>query len=117
MAKSLGVLKITKEMFVKTFEMIETQYRLDEKCCDAFRILLPNDYVSGYYNDILYKTILDILKQGFSDNNKDSWIDYYIYDLDFGKKYKAGCITDKDGNDITLNNHNDLWNLLNNVTI
>jgi len=113
MEKTLGILTLTKEIFIKTMELIETQYKHDQKCHDAFKIILPNDYVSGYNNDDIYKAVLDLLKIAFNDDNKDSWIDYYIYELDFGKKYKDGSVTDNNGS-IPLANHQDLWNLLNN---
>lgn len=38
-------------------------------------------------------------------------IDYYMYELDFGKKWKPGCLT-IDNKDISLRNSEDLWNIL-----
>lgn len=53
---------------------------------------------------------VQILEKEF--NSKDDWIDYYIWELDFGKDYKPGIIKDKSGKDIQLKTPEDLYNLL-----
>ena len=49
-------------------------------------------------------------QEGVKD--KDEWIDYFCFELDFGKKWKEGVITEKDGTDIILKTPEDLYNLL-----
>lgn len=46
-----------------------------------------------------------------NDEHKDSWIEYYIYELNYGKDYRPGCATDKDGN-IDLSDAGALWEFL-----
>ena len=46
-------LKITKELFIETIEAIEKQHRHDAECSDAFRVILPYDYISCYENHYL----------------------------------------------------------------
>ena len=48
----------------------------------------------------------------FEDRGK--WIDYYVYDLDCGKKYRAGMTIDKNGNSIDLSTPEKLYELLTN---
>jgi hypothetical protein len=55
--------------------------------------------------------ILDILEEVFNDK-KDSWIGYFVYDLDFGRKWHEGCITDKNDIDIPLRNAEELYDFL-----
>lgn len=62
--------------------------------------------------------ILDILIDTFKDEG--DWISYFCFDLDFGKKYEKGVITDIDNNDINLENAENLYefimnNLLDNM--
>lgn len=45
-------------------------------------------------------------------HNKYETIDYFVYDLDFGKNWEPGTITDEDGKDIPLKTIKDLYNLL-----
>lgn len=54
--------------------------------------------------------ILILLEDIFQD--KSHWISYFIYDLDFGREYRDGCITDNNGNIVCLRTKQDLWNLL-----
>jgi len=37
---------------------------------------------------------------------------YFVYELEFGEKWKEGVVTDVDGNDIPLKNSSDLYDLL-----
>lgn len=53
--------------------------------------------------------ILEILKDAFSD--KSEWIDYWVYELDYGKNYKKGTIS-IDNKDIKLKTPNDLYDLI-----
>ena len=46
-------------------------------------------------------------------NDYDDWIGYYCYELDFGKNWSPGMITDSDGKDVPLGTVDDLWKLLN----
>ena len=47
-----------------------------------------------------------------NDNHRDSWIEYYIWDLDFGRKWKKDSVKVK-GKNFKLKNAYDLWDLLN----
>ena len=54
---------------------------------------------------------MDILEEIFADKD-NSWIPYWIYELDFGKKWKKGMCTDKNKKDIKLKTSSDLYDLL-----
>lgn len=58
----------------------------------------------------LLSKITSILEGTF--NSEDDWIDYYIYELDFGKKYEPGSVHDINGKDIPFKTPEDLYNLL-----
>lgn len=105
---------LTKELFIEIINTIEKQYRYDEKCSDAFQIILPHDHISCYDNSLLQNQLIKILKIGAGDNINDGLTDYYIWELDFGRKWKRGCVTIKE-KDIKLKTAEDLWNALNNL--
>lgn len=104
--------KLTKELFVETINQIQKQMEHDQKCHDAFQIILPDDYVSGYDNNHLLSQLIKFLKIGCVDNTSDSTIEYFIWDLDFGKEYKGGCIIDKLGNNIDISTAEKLYDYL-----
>jgi len=63
---------------------------------------------------IIYPTLVDdvIRLLEWATGDLDAWISYYIYELDFGRKYKDGCVTNPDGSIVKLKTVKDLWNLL-----
>jgi hypothetical protein len=53
--------------------------------------------------------ILDLLKSIMKDDGE--WIDYWVYELEYGKKAKKNSVSVKDKN-IPIKTINDLYNLL-----
>ena len=41
--------------------------------------------------------------------NDGDMIDYFCWELDFGKKWYPGCITEMDGTEIKLSTPEELW--------
>jgi hypothetical protein len=105
-------IKISKELFIETINKIKEQIDHDDKCWEAFKIILPNDFVTGYDNNIVIGQLIKILKVATKDDHKDSWIEYFIYELHFGKKYAEGCATYKNGENIDLSTPEDLYEFL-----
>lgn len=103
---------ISKELFIETIGELEKQKIHDRKCSNAFKVLLPHDYTSGYDNHLLQEQLIKLLKVLTNDNHKDSWIEYFIWELDFGRLYKDGCVTILDKK-VSLKTASDLWDLLN----
>lgn len=54
--------------------------------------------------------ILLLLKHIFNDKN--DWIEYWMWELDFGEKWHKGTVTEMDGTDIPLQTTRDLYKLL-----
>lgn len=104
-------MKINKKMFIKTIDSIENQLNHDHKCCEAFNIILPSDYVSGYDNGRLYDQMIKLLQYLTNDNSDDGWIEYFIWELDFGRKYKKGCCK-INGKDVNLSSSGKLYDVL-----
>lgn len=102
----------SKELFIETINEIEKQHRHDSKCNKAFRVILPNDYISNYKNDWLYDQLIKLLKIAMNDDHKHSWIEYYMWELDFGIKYTKGSVKIQN-KDFELKTASDLWDLLN----
>ena len=108
----LGNVVFSKELFIETINEIEKQYKHDSKCSEAFRVILPNDYISNYANHWLQNQLVKILQIAMNDNHKHSWIEYYMWEIDFGLKYSKGCVKIQD-KDFELKTASDLWDLLN----
>jgi hypothetical protein len=110
--KSIKEISISKELFIESINEIEKQYNHDQKCSEAFKVILPDDFITSYDNSFLLNQLLKILKISMNDNHKHSWIEYFIYELDFGRNWKKDCVL-VHGENFNLKNPNDLWDLLN----
>ncbi len=103
---------ITKELFISSIEEMKKQYEHDRKCSEAFKVILPHDYVSSYDNHILTNQLIGILQEATNDNHSESWIEYYMHELNFGELWQTFKVTVK-GKDFKLQTPDDLWELLN----
>ena len=56
----------------------------------------------------LFDSVIELLQKATGDDYE--YIDFWIYDLDFGHKYVEGCIRSKNGENIQLRTTKDLWN-------
>lgn len=104
------IVEITKENFCALVDNIERYYRFLEKLEEVGQIDFTNSPFILFLNQVS-----NFLVELFFPHSPDSrWIndiDYYMYELDFGKKWKPGCLT-IDNKDISLRNSEDLWNIL-----
>ena len=102
---------ISKELFVESINAIKKQEEYDHKCTDAFQIILNEDrIIIGYDNSILRTQLIRVLEKLMEDNGE--WIQYFIYDLDYGKNYKEGCAIYKDKSPIDLSTAEKLHHFL-----
>ena len=52
---------------------------------------------------------VDLLQNTMRDKN--DWIPYWMYELNFGRDYRPGCVT-RDGSEIPLQTFDDVYDLL-----
>jgi hypothetical protein len=93
MKKDKRVIEISKKMFTEGMGVIEYQMTHDSKYADALSKVFKC-YVDLYDSHMPVTFICDIFIAALEPNVKDrgdSIIDYFIYELEFGKKYKDGC--------------------------
>lgn len=92
--------------FETVLEKIYLTMKFEDKLYDAFSFTGGDCYMGVTGCD----AALYLLKKLFNDD--DDTILYWIYELECGKNWKAGCFIDKDGNDIKLETAEDLYNYL-----
>ena len=101
-----------KKLFVETLEKLETQQNKDYKFAEILGQAFPNAFEANLLpdNDMIISQIIKLLEVDMEDENK--WIDYFVYELDFGKNYKVGMITNEDKSEIDLSSSTMLWKFL-----
>jgi hypothetical protein len=98
---------LTKKEFTDAMTAIIEQNAEDDKISKALSSIC-SDYCF-YGTKHATKGLLDLLKSTMKDSYE--WIDYWLYELECGEKYKAGSIT-QDGKYIKLRTISDLYALL-----
>lgn len=100
---------LTKEQFVAKLNFIHER---NERMAEMNELFTREFEDSIFYPYFRYEAVLvDLLKIVMNDLESD-WIDYFMYELDFGKRYVEGCITEADGTSIKLATPEDLYDLL-----
>lgn len=66
------------------------------------------------YQMSLFDEIIKLLEHIFKDKN--DWIGYWIWELNYGEEWCEGCVSEADGTDIKLQTSADLYQfLINNI--
>lgn len=86
---------------------IEKEVKFQDKVYSAF-IEMGGDY---YRDTPSVDMMIMLLDKIFCDDSDYPLIDYWIYELDFGKKWKPGCVTDN-GEEVELWSISDLYDAL-----
>ena len=85
---------ISKELFVEIIEALKQQYQYDNAWSEKMSVLM-HSFVEPYNNSKLTAILTKLLQYELEPNiTKWSDIEYFMYELDFGAKYKSGTITD-----------------------
>ena len=85
---------IQKDLFVTTINFMqernEFETKFNDMICDEFEAGMCDLY--GRHNEML----ITLLAENFDYDASviKDWIEYYIYELNFGKTWKQGCVTE-----------------------
>ena len=105
---------ISKEEFVEILNRLRDSSDLVDKVNELFRNSRDNlecDFCNGAALQISHEsTVVFLLRKLLNDAVKD--IDYFIYELDYGRKYEPGMITDENGHDIDFSSAEKLYGYL-----
>lgn len=101
-----------KTLFCDSLRALQQQYEHDTKWSETLASLFPNERVFGIYdNSKVNNALLHILQLEMNDASKDSWIEYFCFELDFGVKYREGCATQY-GKNVDLSSPESLYDYL-----
>ncbi len=101
---------ISKEDFVKAIDAVRDNW----DCEDEMNKVLVDHGNDGYVflGGRCMDAVINLLHAIFGKADKDEWISYFCFDLDFGRDYHKGTIRDDDGSDIDLFTAEDLYDFL-----
>ena len=105
---------ITKKQFVKIINKLKKVNDFVNKTNDEARELddaIISDFFNAQSLSISHENIVvELLENMFNDAG--DVISWWIYDLEYGTKYKDGCITEQDGTIIDVSTAEKLYDYL-----
>ena len=102
-------MRFTKDEFIEAIETLKEMIEKENKICEVFECgfeWVGDKWISEYYHLISKMCELE------EDPLFGTDLDYFCWELDFGRKWEEGIIKDEDGNDIRLKTSEDLWNYI-----
>lgn len=105
--------KLSFENFKRHIKDIQLMSELQDRIDDAKYNFNKSETKEEFH--FLFPTGIDNIIEllAMLTNDRDEWISYWIYELDFGKRADALECTDGEGNIIPLHTIEDLWTVLN----
>ena len=99
---------LTYEEFEKHITAIQDQADLQNGLNDAVRVYNEKHPGLGYIDfPSLAVNVVELLERLMGDQHE--WISFWVWELDFGKEYRPGCVTDEHGKEIKLETIRDLY--------
>ena len=103
---------ISKEKFVEIINRLKKYNELQNDINELFNESIDNkemDFMNAGSICIGHESVVVYLLEKMFDTDM---ISYFIYELDYGKKYKAGCVLDKNMNEIDLSTAEKMYDYL-----
>ena len=103
---------ISKEKFVEIINRLKSYNELQNKINDLFKENIDNkemDFVNAGSICIGHESVVVYLLERMFDTDM---ISYFIYELNYGEKYKAGCVLDENMNEIDLSTAEKMYDYL-----
>ena len=105
---------LSKREFVDVMNRLREASDLQEQVDRLFRNSrenLENDFCNAAALQISHEnTVVFLLKKMLHD--KYDYIEYFVYELDYGRKYEVGMITDENGQDIDIHTPDLLYDFI-----
>ena len=107
---------MTLGTFGRLLAALEAQAEKDRRNGQLMRQVFPEASGMWYDNTLLHEAIVEALKREMDDTETDaygaSWMDYFIYELDYGRKNNDLKAYNADGSEIPLATAADLYQFL-----
>ena len=103
---------ISKEKFVEIINRLKNYNELQNKINDLIKDNIDNkemDFMNAGSICIGHESVVVYLLERMFDTDM---ISYFIYELDYGEKYKEGCVLDENMNEIDLSTAEKMYDYL-----
>ena len=103
---------LSKEKFIRAIDHIKEHDELESNLCSALEAMSPDSYCCAFVYSKYETLTIDLIKEALGLDEEVDWIEYFIYDLEFGAKFKVGCVVEADGKAVDLSTPAALYDYL-----
>lgn len=107
---------LLKEEFVKCIERLKAARDLQDQVDELFRQSRDNiewDFLNAASLQISHENlVISLLENLMDDDERYPDISYFIYELDYGRRWQPGCVIDGNGEDIDMSTSEKLYDYL-----
>jgi len=103
---------MNEEMFIKIMENIKEKFSIDRERATKLSEIFPNCFEANFLpdKDLIFDSLISLLEEILNDK-ETKWIQYYIYELNFGEENYRMKVQ-QDGKEIPLTTPSDLYRIL-----
>jgi len=103
---------ITKEKFIEVLAFLKKKQSQENRFCELLEEMVPDTFVHAFVYADFESELVKLLKIALDLPDENDDIEYFLYELDFGKDYKPGTVTEEDGTEIDMSSPEKLYNYL-----
>lgn len=100
---------LSKEKFIEYMNFIKKMNESENRIQEVLQKEIT-DFRGGFLYSNYEFMYVKLLKEIMDDKN--DWIEYFLYDLDFGAKWETGSVVEMDGTEMPLGTVENLYDLL-----
>jgi len=107
---------LKKQTFVNAINSIDKLHKKNREFANNLSKCFPNSNSANFIgeNDYVTTALIEVLQELFNDKNAQSWIEYFLWELDFGRENWRLKATDENKKEIPLSSPEQLFDFLNN---
>jgi len=98
---------ISEKDFVSTLEKLKKKSQFED---DIGNVFLKYEESYPTFPSCIDEAVF-ALDRCF-ENNEDDWVGYWVFELDFGRRYHDGCVMTKDGEKIDISTPDKLYKFI-----
>lgn len=109
---------MNKELFIEAIEAIQKQVQFDIEVSEHLGKAFPDAFEANLLprNDFLQNALIHVLQVAMNDlqlcDYGGSWIEYFLWELNFGQENYRLKVTQKDGKEIKMSTAGELYDFL-----
>jgi len=87
---------ISKKLFIETIDFIKKKREHESALIEALQLCSPHEYIYAFIYNEYEEQVIKLLHESLGLPKDDGVLEYWLWELNFGKDYTVGCFMDKE---------------------